>query len=98
MKGNKYVYLSIFFVLLSIICNGYNPLMSMLFGSLKSIVLFTGISNCIMLIISIIMIDKGLKSELSSGIRKIAKVWPFVILIVILLQLLSILILFGILG
>lgn len=96
MRGNKYVYLSIFFVLLSVICNGYNPLMSMLFGSVKAIILFTGIANCIMLIISIVMIDKALKRELSSGLRKLAKVWPFVILIVILLQLLSILILFGI--
>ena len=96
MRGNKYVYLSIFFVLLSVICNGYNPLMSMLFGSIKAIILFTGIANCIMLIISIVMIDKALKRELSSGLRKLAKVWPFVILIVILLQLLSILILFGI--
>ncbi|UBH08074.1 hypothetical protein [Macrococcus armenti] len=96
MRGNKYVYLSIFFVLLSVICNGYNPLMSMLFGSIKAIILFTGIANCIMLIISIVMIDKALKRELSPGLRKLAKVWPFVILIVILLQLLSILILFGI--
>lgn len=98
MKANKYVYFSIFFVILSIFCNGYNPVLSILFGSITSIILFTGLVSCILLIISIVLIDKALKrpDELSPGLLKVAKVWPFVILIIIIVQLVSILFRFGI--
>lgn len=98
MKANKYVYFSIFFVILSIFCNGYNPVLSILFGSITSIILFTGLVSCILLIISIVLVDKALKrpDELSPGLLKVAKVWPFVILIIIIVQLVSILFRFGI--
>lgn len=98
MKANKYVYFSIFFVILSIFCNGYNPVLSILFGSITSIILFTGLVSCILLIISIVLIDKALKrpDELSPGLLKVAKIWPFVILIIIIVQLVSILFRFGI--
>lgn len=98
MKANKYVFFSIFFVILSIFCNGYNPVLSILFGSITSIILFTGLVSCILLIISIVLIDKALKrpDELSPGLLKVAKIWPFVILIIIIVQLVSILFRFGI--
>ncbi|WP_414048602.1 hypothetical protein [Macrococcus animalis] len=98
MKANKYVYFSIFFVVLSIFCNGYNPVLTVLFGSITSIILFTGLVSCILLIISIILIDKALKQpkEISSSLFKVAKIWPYVILVVILVQLISILFRFGI--
>lgn len=99
MKANKYVYFSIFLVILSIFCNGYNPMLSIIFGSITSIILFTGLASCILLIISILFIDKALKNRehISSGLYKIAKIWPFIILIVIFVQLISILFRFGIL-
>ncbi|MCU7558180.1 hypothetical protein ROU88_03065 [Macrococcus capreoli] len=98
MKANKYVYFSIFFVVLSIFCNGYNPVLNILFGSITSIILFTGLASCILLILSIMMIDKALKQrqDISSGLLKLAKLWPFVILMVIVLQLISILFRFGV--
>ncbi|WP_414045945.1 hypothetical protein ACMGE7_08585 [Macrococcus equi] len=99
MKANKYVYFSIFFAVLSIFCNGYNPILSILFGSITSIILFTGLLSCILLIISIVLIDKALKQphEISTGLYKLAKVWPYIILAIIVLQLISILFRFGIL-
>lgn len=98
MKANKYVYFSIFFVILSIFCNGYNPVLAILFGSINAIILFTGLVSCILLIISIVLIDKALKQpdNISSGLYKVAKIWPWVILVIILLQLASILFRFGI--
>ncbi|MCE4957982.1 hypothetical protein [Macrococcoides caseolyticum] len=98
MKANQYVYLSLFFVVLSIFCNGYNPILSILFGSITSIILFTGLMSCILLILSIVCIDKALKqsAQLSPGYYKFAKVWPFIILLVIIAQLISILLRFGI--
>ncbi|WP_239243228.1 hypothetical protein [Macrococcus epidermidis] len=73
-------------------------MLAILFGSINAIILFTRLVSCILLIISIVLIDKALKQpeNISSGLYKVAKIWPWVILVVILLQLASILFRFGI--
>ncbi|TDM07511.1 hypothetical protein [Macrococcus lamae] len=98
-KAHKFFYLSVIFVVLSVFLNVQNPMMKGLFGSINSIILFTGLVNAILLIISIILIDKALirPDQASRGVYRWAKVWPWVILIVIIYHLISGLLLFGIL-
>lgn len=98
MKANKYLYSSIFFILLSFFCSAFNPLMGNLFGSITSIILFTGIVNSVLLIMSIILSDMALKrrADLSAGAFKIAKWMPLIIFIVIMFHLFVTLKMFGI--
>lgn len=98
-SANKYFYISVGLVLLSFILNGNNSWVHQLFGSITSIVLFTGFINAIILIISIVMIDIAIKNkpQLHGFPRGFAKYWPFVILAVIIYHLVTGLFLFGIL-
>ncbi|KAA1039080.1 hypothetical protein [Macrococcus equipercicus] len=97
-KGHKFFYLSIICVLLSIFLSVHNPVIKSLFGSINAIILFTGLVNAILLVISIVLIDKAIKhpEQSSEGVYRWTKVWPWVILVVIIYHLLSGLFLFGI--
>ncbi len=98
-KAHKFFYLSVTFVILSVFLSVHNPIIKGLFGSINAIILFTGLVNAILLIISILLVDIAIKrpKQMSDGLRKWVKVWPWIILIVILYHLFSGLLLFGIL-
>lgn len=98
-KYQKYFYLSVIFVVLSIFLSVYNPIIKSLFGSITAIILFTGLINAVLLVFSVLFIDKAIKHPegTTARVAQIARWWPFVILAVIIYHFISGILLFGIL-
>lgn len=98
-KYQKYFYLSVIFVLLSVFLSVYNPIINSLFGSITAIILFTGLINAMLLILSVIFIDRAIKHPegTTERVARAARWWPYVILIVIIYHFISGILLFGIL-
>jgi len=94
--SRRYFIISVILVILSMLLSVKNPLLDQVFGSVSSIILFSGLVNAIILIISVIMLDRSMKTR-NGQYYKAAKIWQFVILAVIIYHLISGMLLFGIL-
>ncbi|GGB02452.1 hypothetical protein ERX37_00560 [Macrococcus hajekii] len=95
-QSRRYFFISVILVFLSMLLSVKNPLLNQLFGSVTSIILFSGLVNAILMIISVLTLARSMKYP-SYQYNKAAKVWQFVILAVILYHLYSGMRLFGIL-
>ncbi|TDL98671.1 hypothetical protein ERX27_02530 [Macrococcus brunensis] len=93
--SRRYFIISVVLVILSMLLSVKNPLLSQIFGSVTSIILFSGLVNAIILIISVIMLDRYMKQP-DEEFQLAAKIWQFVILAVIIYHLISGMLLFGI--
>ncbi len=94
-QSRRYFMISVVLVVLSMLLSVKNPLLSQLLGSVTSIILFSGLVNAILLIISVIMLDRYMKRP-EATFQSAAKIWQFVILAVIIYHLISGMLLFGI--
>ncbi|ULG71411.1 hypothetical protein [Macrococcus brunensis] len=94
-QSRRYFILSVALVVLSMLLSVKNPLLSQMFGSVTSIILFSGLVNAIILIISVLSLDRYMKQP-DEQFQSAAKIWQFVILAVIIYHLISGMLLFGI--
>ncbi|NHM75448.1 hypothetical protein G8Y85_08570 [Staphylococcus sp. 11007852] len=97
-KSKKYFYLSVLFLLLSLYCNAFNPLLHLHFNSIVKIIIVSVFVNALILVFTIIFADKSIKylPESKSWIHRAAKIMPWIIFCVLLFQIASALYLFGI--
>ncbi|MDN5830006.1 MAG: hypothetical protein L0H50_10860 [Staphylococcus equorum] len=97
-RSKLYFYLSSLLVIISLYFNTRNPLITMHFSSMIKLIFVCSIINAIILIISIILADKSIKHlhENSGWVRKASKILPYVILVVLIIDIVASLSTFGI--
>ncbi|TDM04620.1 hypothetical protein [Macrococcus carouselicus] len=95
-QSRRYFFISVILVVLSMLLSVRNPLLSQMFGSVTSIILFSGLVNAVLLIISVLMLDRSMNDR-DGEFYSAARLWQFVILAVIIYHLISGMRLFGIL-
>ncbi|GGI40547.1 hypothetical protein [Mammaliicoccus stepanovicii] len=97
-KARRYFYISVILIIISLFLSAQNPLMESWFGSLVSLVLISSVLNGILLLISVITIDKSIKHQTSAHqtIGKLSKLLPIVLFVVIIYHIIVIIKFFGI--
>ena len=97
-RSKLYFYLSVLLILVSFCFNTNNPVLGQIFDSMIKLIFVCSFINAIILIAAIILSDKAIKhsQERTDWVKKVSKLLPIILLIVIIIHILSSLATFGI--
>lgn len=97
-RSKLYFYLSAVLIIISFYFNTRDPLLGHLFNSMIKLIFVCSIINAVILIIAIILADKAIKhsKERTDWVKKLSKLLPYILLIVIIIHIIAALTTFGI--